>query len=116
MNHEFLSNRQPKQQLPAALSIVRASWGEMTKEIRQEQRAFPISELTKSMWTLLVELTRELGRAGAPSLTRQQANLVRALASYLSKRCNVTPREVKQQPHEVLARADKLLAHTVAGE
>ena len=61
-------------------------------------------------------MTRELGRAGAPSLTRQQANLVRALASYLSNRCNVTPREVKQQPHEVLARADKLLAHTVAGE
>ena len=62
-----MSNRQPKQQLPAALSIVRASWGEMTKEIRQEQRAFPISELTKSMWTLLVT-------TGRPPLRRRFAS------------------------------------------
>jgi len=92
-------NWQPKEQLPAMLSVVRADWGPKTEEMRQ-LKAFKFEELVRKLWDVLAEEVASLheachrpyGEEEAHDVGPIQRNVLGVLVSFLHPRTGMASR------------------------
>jgi len=103
-------NWQPKEQLPAMLSVVRADWGPKTEEMRQ-LKAFKFEELVRKLWDVLAEEVASLheachrpyGEEEAHDVGPIQRNVLGVLVSFLHTRTGMaSSRDFKSSGADVL--------------